>query len=184
MSFLKQHLLPTRPPTLLTRARCRGYHPKMTPTTCGQSPTKWSFRETWQPCTYVLQNVQKCVCLHCLEFDAIFPAQRPLPSPAAPNLSSPSPALNISILNSWYRGRCKTNPSALSTGTPSQPCLGNNKPWWRRRTCLSGGLPGERNDLLQPSQQRRSEMGTKGQPSGSRAAQPTGAAPQEGRERS
>lgn len=75
--------------------------------------------------------------------------------------------LNFKLLN---HGHWKTNPNTLSKGMPRQPCLANNKPWWRRRTCLSGWLSAEWNDLLQPSKQGHSEMGTKGRPSGSQAA--------------
>lgn len=48
-------------------------------------------------------------------------------------LSVPSlKELNFKLLN---HGHWKTNPNTLSKGMPRQPCLANNKPWWRR-TCL------------------------------------------------
>ena len=46
----------------------------------------------------------------------------PAPSPAAPHLRAPSPAPNTSTLNSLHHRLRKTNPNALSKGTPGQPC--------------------------------------------------------------
>lgn len=162
-SLLKQHFLPARSP-----------HHALWPKT----DSRHSWTESYQSPTRVFPGNPATVHVRAAKHAKICLLALPgawcnLYSTApAPSLAAPHPSSFFPILNSLHDGLLKTNSNTLSKGMPSQPCLVNNKPWWRRRTCLSGWLPGERNDLLQPSKQRRSEMGTKGQPSGSRAAQP------------
>lgn len=70
---------PCVPPSCLHAATVTLQVPKVAPTTCGQSPTKW----------YVLQNTQNSVCLLCLELDATFTAECLLP-----RLQHPTSALS------------------------------------------------------------------------------------------
>lgn len=60
---------PCVPPSCLHTATVTLQDPKVAPTTCGQSPTKW----------YVLQNTQNSVFLLCPELDATFTAECLLP---------------------------------------------------------------------------------------------------------
>lgn len=166
---------PCVPPTLLTRAHSHGYYLR------SKNDSHHLWTDSYQmvfPGNLATVHVRAAqhakICLPALPgvWCNLY-STASAPSPAASHLSSLSPAFNTSILNSSILNTTFTERQTLihlSKGMPSQPGLVNNKPWWRRRTCLSGWLPGERNDLLQPSKQQRSEMGTKGQPSGSWAA--------------
>lgn len=149
-SLPKQQLLPMCPSILLTR--CHGYSPR------SKSCSYHLWTESYQ---MVRAAKHAKLCLPALPRVGcnLYSTVCSLACSIPPQLSVPSlKQLNFKLLN---HGHWKTNPNTLSKGMPRQPCLANNKPWWGRRTCLSGWLPGEWNDLLQPSKQGHSD-GDKG----------------------
>lgn len=121
----KQQLFPMCPSILLTY--CHSYYPKSR--NCSYHLWTESYQivraakhakllfacSAW---SWVLPLEQSVCSLACS-----IPSQLPVPS---------LKQLNFKLLN---HGHWKTNPNTLSKGMPRQPCLANNKPWWRR-TCL------------------------------------------------